>query len=171
METRKFTTLSMLLSLAVVLNIIESVIPLFNGYIPGLKLGLANTVILFVLYVYSFKDALYVSILRVILVGILRTGLFSIAFFFSLGGAILSVTMMFIFKKITKLSIVGISIIGSIFHSLGQIIVAMFILETANMIYYLPWLLLFSIPTGIIVGLISKELVNHLQNDLKIKEY
>lgn len=171
METRKFTTLSMLLSLAVVLNIIESVIPLFNGYIPGLKLGLANTVILFVLYVYSFKDALYVSILRVVLVGILRTGLFSIAFFFSLGGAILSVTMMFIFKKITKLSIIGISIIGSIFHSLGQIIVAMFILETANMIYYLPWLLLFSIPTGIIVGLISKELVNHLQNDLKIKEY
>lgn len=171
METRKFTTLSMLLSLAVVLNIIESVIPLFNGYIPGLKLGLANTVILFVLYVYSFKDALYVSILRVILVGILRTGLFSIAFFFSLGGAILSVTMMFIFKKITKLSIVGISIIGSIFHSLGQIIVAMFILETANMIYYLPWLLMFSIPTGIIVGLISKELVNHLQNDLKVKEY
>ncbi len=171
METRKFTTLSMLLSLAVVLNIIESVIPLFNGYIPGLKLGLANTVILFVLYVYSFKDALYVSILRVVLVGILRTGLFSIAFFFSLGGAILSVTMMFIFKKITKLSIIGISIIGSIFHSLGQIIVAMFILETANMIYYLPWLLMFSIPTGIIVGLISKELVNHLQNDLKIKEY
>jgi len=171
METRKFTTLSMLLSLAVVLNIIESVIPLFNGYIPGLKLGLANTVILFVLYVYSFKDALYVSILRVILVGILRTGLFSIAFFFSLGGAILSVTMMFIFKKITKLSIVGISIVGSIFHSLGQIIVGMFILETANMIYYLPWLLMFSIPTGIIVGLISKELVNHLQNDLKIKEY
>lgn len=171
METRKFTTLSMLLSLAVVLNIIESVIPLFNGYIPGLKLGLANTVILFVLYVYSFKDALYVSILRVVLVGILRTGLFSIAFFFSLGGAILSVTMMFIFKKITKLSIIGISIIGSIFHSLGQIIVAMFILETANMVYYLPWLLMFSIPTGIIVGLISKELVNHLQNDLKIKEY
>lgn len=171
METRKFTTLSMLLSLAVVLNIMESVIPLFNGYIPGLKLGLANTVILFVLYVYSFKDALYVSILRVVLVGMLRTGLFSIAFFFSLGGAILSVTMMFIFKKLTKLSIVGISIIGSIFHSLGQIIVAMFILETTNMIYYLPWLLLFSIPTGIIVGLISKELVNHLQNDLKVKEY
>ena len=126
---------------------------------------------MFVLYVYSFKDALYVSILRVVLVGMLRTGLFSIAFFFSLGGAILSVTMMFIFKKLTKLSIVGISIIGSIFHSLGQIIVAMFILETTNMIYYLPWLLLFSIPTGIIVGLISKELVNHLQNDLKVKKY
>ncbi|MGE5455602.1 MAG: Gx transporter family protein [Ignavibacteriales bacterium] len=171
METRRFTTLSMLLSLAVVLNVIESVIPLFNGYIPGLKLGLANTVILFVLYVYSFKDAVYVSVLRVILVGMLRTGLFSIAFFFSLGGAILSVIMMYLFKKMTKLSIIGISIIGSIFHSLGQVIVAMFLLETANMIYYLPWLLMFSIPTGIVVGLISKELVNHLQNDLKIREY
>ncbi|MDD2435260.1 MAG: Gx transporter family protein [Bacilli bacterium] len=166
MEMKKFTRLSMLTALAVVLNIIESVIPLFNGYIPGLKLGLANTVILFVLYTFSFKDALYVSILRVILVGILRTGLFSIAFSFSLGGAILSVIMMNLFKKISSLSIIGISIIGSIFHSLGQIIVAIFLLENANMFYYLPWLLLFSIPTGIMVGIISKELVNYFKKDL-----
>lgn len=154
----------MLLALAVVLNIIETVIPFFNGYIPGLKLGLANTIILFVLYMYSFKEALYVSILRVLLVGILRTGLFSIAFFFSLGGAILSIVMMALFKKISKLSIVGISIIGSVFHSIGQILVAIVIIDTTKMIYYLPWLLAISVPTGILVGLVTKELTKYFKN-------
>lgn len=154
----------MLLALAVVLNIIETVIPFFNGYIPGLKLGLANTIILFVLYMYSFKEALYISILRVFLVGILRTGLFSIAFFFSLGGAILSIVMMALFKRMSKLSVVGISIIGSVFHSIGQILVAIVIIDTTKMIYYLPWLLAISVPTGILVGLVTKELTKYFKN-------
>ncbi|MBE6144276.1 MAG: Gx transporter family protein [Firmicutes bacterium] len=163
MEIKKYARLSLLLALSVVLNLIESSIPIFNGFIPGLKLGLANTVILFVLYVFSFKDALYVSITRVFIVGILRTGLFSITFFFSLGGAILSILAMSICKKISKLSIIGTSIIGSIFHSLGQILIAILLIKTTNMIYYLPWLLLFSIPTGIITGLITKELIKYFQ--------
>lgn len=164
MKLKKFTRLSMLLALAVVLNIIETVIPFFNGYIPGLKLGLANTIILFVLYMYSFKEALYISILRVFLVGILRTGLFSIAFFFSLGGAILSIVMMALFKRMSKLSVVGISIIGSVFHSIGQILVAIVIIDTTKMIYYLPWLLAISVPTGILVGLVTKELTKYFKN-------
>ncbi len=163
METKKFTRLSLLLALSVVLNLIEVIIPIFNGVIPGLKLGLANIVILFVLMTYSFKDALYVSILRVFLVGILRTGLFSMPFLFSLGGAILSIIMMSISKKITKLSVVGISIVGSFFHSLGQILVACLIIGTKAMMYYLPLFLLFSIPTGIITGLITKELIKNLK--------
>lgn len=159
MDTKKFTRLSLFLALSVVLNLIESVIPIFNGMIPGLKLGLANIVILFVLYEYSFKDALYISILRVFLVGILRTGLFSISFYFSLGGALLSIVMMYLLKKFTKLSMIGISIIGSIFHSLGQVVIACFLINTTSMMYYLPWLLLFSIPTGIFTGILAKELI------------
>lgn len=165
MELQKYARLSLLLALSVVLNLIESVIPIFSGYIPGLKLGLANTVILFVLYFYSFKDALYVSIVRVFLVGILRTGLFSVAFFFSLGGAFLSIVMEAVFKKVTKLSIIGISIIGSVFHSLGQISIAILLIKNGNMIYYLPWILLFSIPTGIITGLITQELLKYFQKE------
>lgn len=166
MEIKKFTRLSMLLALSVVLNIIESFIPVFNGSIPGLKIGLANIIVLVVLYLYSFKDALYISILRVFLVGILRTGIFSTAFFFSLGGAILSVLIMFIFKK-TKLSIIGVSILGSISHSVGQICMAMILLKNIYIIYYIPWLLLFSIPTGIFTGVISKYSVNYLENRLQ----
>ena len=166
MEMKKFTRLSMLLALSVVLNIIESFIPVFNGSIPGLKLGLANVIVLLVLYLYSFKDALYISVLRVIIVGILRTGLFSVTFFFSLGGAILSVLIMSLVKK-TKLSIIGVSILGSISHSIGQILIASLLLKNIYVIYYTPWLLLFSIPTGILTGVISKYTLNYLENRLQ----
>ena len=163
MEIKKVTRLSMFLGLSVVLNIIESFVPIFNGNIPGLKLGLANVIVLIVLYIYSFKDAMYISILRVFLVGILRTGLFSVTFFFSLGGAIFSVLIMGIVKK-TKLSIVGVSILGSISHSIGQILIAVVLIKNIYIVYYIPWLLLFSVPTGILTGMISKYSVNHLQN-------
>lgn len=167
MDLNKTVRLSMLLALSVVLALVESIIPFFSGHIPGLKLGLANTIILFILYIYSYKDAMYVSILRVFLMGILRTGIFSQTFFFSLMGALLSGTAMYLMKKFTKLSIVGVSIIGSIFHSVGQVLVAIVLLKTVNMIYYLPWLLIFSIPTGIVVGTISKELVNYFEKELQ----
>lgn len=156
---KKFTRLSMLLALSVALNVIEASLPLFNGYIPGLKLGLANIVTLFIIYQFSLKDAFYVGILRVFLVGILRTGLFSTTFFFSLSGVIFSIICMFLAKNFLKLSIVGVSIIGSIAHSTGQVLTSILLLQMSSMIYYLPWLLLFSIPTGILVGLICKQLI------------
>lgn len=156
---KKFTRLSMLLALSVALNVIEASLPLFNGYIPGLKLGLANIVTLFIIYQFSLKDAFYVGILRVFLVGILRTGLFSTTFFFSLSGVIFSIICMYLAKNFLKLSIVGVSIVGSIAHSTGQVLTSILLLQMSSMIYYLPWLLLFSIPTGILVGLICKQLV------------
>ena len=162
---KKFTRLSILLSLSIVLNIVESFIPIFNGIIPGLKLGLANIVTLFILYVYGLKEALYVGILRIFLVGILRTGLFNTYFMFSLSGCLLSIIMMYLALKLFKLSIIGISIIGSIFHSIGQVIVCIIILNNA-MLYYLPYLLLFAIPTGIMVGIITKYIVNNYQKYL-----
>lgn len=149
----------MLLALSVALNVIEASLPLFNGYIPGLKIGLANIVTLFIIYQFSLKDAFYIGILRVFLVGILRTGLFSTTFFFSLSGVLLSIICMYLAKNFLKLSIVGVSIIGSIAHSTGQVISSILLLQMTSMIYYLPWLLLFSIPTGILVGLICKQLV------------
>ena len=171
MDLKRYTRLSLLLALSVVLNTVESLIPIFNGMIPGLKIGLANTVILFVLYEYSFKEAFYITILRVFLTGILLTGLFSVSFFFSLGGALLSIIMMYLFKKYTKLSMIGISIIGSIFHSLGQIIVAIFLINTTSMFYYFPFLLIFSIPTGIFTGIIARELLKGYREIISTEGY
>lgn len=161
MELKKIVRLSMLISLSVVISIIESYIPLLNNIIPGLRLGLSNVIILFVLYKYSFKDSLFVSLIRVLLVGLLRTGLFNISFFFSLSGALFSIIFMYIFKKLGFLSVIGVSIIGSVAHSIGQIIIAIFILNNENIIYYLPYLLLFSIPTGIITGLITNKILKY----------
>jgi heptaprenyl diphosphate synthase len=159
MRIKKLVDIAMLLSLSIVLSILESMIPFLSGTIPGVKIGLANIIVLYVLYKYSFKDALYLTIARVFLVGMLRTGLFSITFFFSLSGAILSIIMMMLVKK-TKLSIIGVSIVGSVSHSIGQIVFAIFLFKQMGIIYYLPFILLFSIPTGIIVGYISKTLIS-----------
>jgi heptaprenyl diphosphate synthase len=151
----------MLLALSVVLSIIESMIPVISNIAPGMKLGLANAVIVFAIYLFSFKDALYISIMRVIIVGILRTGLFNITFFFSLSGALLSIVFMYLAKKYTKLSVAGVSVVGAITHSIGQVITAIIFLNNLNVIYYLPYLLLMSIPAGVIVGMSANQVIKH----------
>lgn len=163
MDTKKIAKISMLLSISVVLGLIESFIPIFNGIAPGIKVGLANIVIVFAIYNLSFKDAVYISVLRVILMGILRTGLFSITFFFSLVGALFSVCVMYFAKKINVLSIVGVSICGAIAHSIGQIIVAILFLSNVNILYYLPVLLISSVITGIIVGMLTDRIVKYYE--------
>ena len=163
MKTRKLTRLAVYTALAIVLSILESVIPFFNGIIPGLKIGLANIVIVAVLYKYSFKDTMLVSLLRVVVVGILRTGLFSITTMFSLTGAILSLVLMFLVKKLTKLSIIGVSIVGSIGHTIGQVMFASIFMRSIKIFNYLPYLLIFSIITGILVGIISKKILDRIK--------
>lgn len=159
MDTKKIAKLSMLLSISVVLALIESFIPIFSGIAPGIKLGLANIVIVFAIYYLSIKDAIYISVLRVILMGILRTGLFSISFFFSLSGALLSLLFMYLAKNMSKMSVVGVSIVGAIGHSIGQILIAVIFLSNINIFYYLPILLISSVITGVIVGMISNKII------------
>ena len=158
MKTREITKIAILTSICVVISIIESYFTFIGDIIPGLKLGLANIVIIFALYKCGFKTALLVSLIRVLIVAILRTG-FGINFFFSVSGALFSIIAMTILMK-TKLSIIGVSIIGSIFHSIGQVLIGIIMLDNYNVIYYLPYLLIFSIPTGIIIGIITKKIIN-----------
>lgn len=158
MNIKKQSRISLLLALSVVLSIMEGIVPIFNGFIPGLKIGLANIAVLFVLYKYTFKDAFILTILRVFLVAILRTGLFSITFSFSLVGATLSIITMGLAKRFTSLSIIGVSTIGSISHTIGQLLVAAIFLENSKIFYYFPFLLIISTITGIFIGIISQQL-------------
>ena len=158
MKTKDITKIAILTSICVVISIIESYFTFIGDIIPGLKLGLANIVIIFTLYEYNFKTAITVSLVRVLIVALLRTG-FGINFFFSLSGAIFSIITMYLFKK-TKLSVIGISIIGSLFNSIGQVLVGVLFLNNYNVMYYLPYLLIFSIPTGIVIGIISKKMLD-----------
>ncbi len=157
MTTKRITTIAMLTAISVVIAIIESYFAFLNSIVPGLKLGLANVIIVLTLYRYNFKTALLVSIMRVFIVSLIRTG-FGLNFFFSLVGAIFSIVAMVLVKK-TKLSIIGVSIVGSICHSIGQVLIGIMILDNNNIVYYLPYLLLFSIPTGVVIGMIAKKVL------------
>lgn len=161
MKTKDITTIGILTSIAIVISIIESYFDFIGNIIPGLKLGLSNAVVIFALYKYNFKTATLISIIRVVIVALVRSG-FGINFFFSFIGAIFSIISMWLVKK-TKLSIIGVSIIGSVCHSIGQVLVGMIILNNYNILYYLPYLLLFSIPTGIFIGVLSKKLLKYTE--------
>lgn len=161
MKTRSITTISILTAISVVISIIESYFTFIGNIVPGLKLGLANIVIIFALYKYNFKTAISISLVRVLIVALIRTG-FGLNFFFSLIGALFSIISMALVKK-THLSVIGVSIIGSISHSIGQVLVGIIMLDNYNVVYYLPYLLLFSVPTGILIGIIAKRLLKYTE--------
>lgn len=160
MEIRRITRLAMMITLAIVLSLVESMIPLFNGIVPGLKLGFANVAIMVTLYVFGVKEAFFVSLARILIVGLLRTGLFNITFFFSLSGALFSLSAMALLKK-SPFSILGVSVVGAVMHTLGQLFAAFVFLNNANIFYYLPILTIFSIFTGVLIGYISKQMITN----------
>jgi heptaprenyl diphosphate synthase len=153
MNTKRLISLSLFLSMAIVLSIVESFIPSIS--VPGAKLGLANIITLVVLNIYGEKDAFLVVILRIVLVGLLRG--ITIGFFLSLSGGVFAFLLMVLFKRFKIFSIISISVMGSLGHSVGQIAMAIIILKTPQLVYYLPWVFLIAIPTGIFTGLVAKK--------------
>ena len=151
-NTKRLAILAMLLAMALVLNILESFIPVF---IPGVKLGLANVIILIMLYEFKSTEALIVNISRIILVGVMRGNIFTPTFLMSLSGGLLSFLIMFIFSRFKFFSIVGVSVLGSISHCVGQILMAMVILGTKAVIGYLPFILFLSIATCTFSGILA----------------
>jgi len=155
-SAKKIATLAILTALAIILSILDGFIP---SFIPGMKLGLANIVILMILYSYGFKEALFVNLLKVFIAGVLRGNFFNMGFFMSLSGAIFSLIVMFLLKRfIPKIHIVGVSVIGSVIHSLAQVLVGMIFINSISFLYYLPILSLTSVITGIIMGLLAQYL-------------
>ena len=154
MNTKRLVSLSIFLSMSIVLSIVESFIPAFS--VPGAKLGLANIMTLVILNIYGERDAFLVVTLRILLVGLIRGMIFP-TFWFSLAGGLLAYIMMVIFKRFKVFSIVSVSVMGSLGHSAGQIIMAILVLSTPQLAYYFPVLFLIAIPTGIFTGLVAKR--------------
>lgn len=154
MQTKRLTLLSIMLAVSIVLSIIESFIPVF---IPGVKVGLANVVTLIIMYMYSEKDATLILILRILLVGILRGTIFSVTFYLSLSGGLAALLLMILFKRFKVFSLVGVSIMGAFGHSVGQIAMAIFLIERQELIYYLPYIMALSVATGVLTGMIAKR--------------
>ena len=158
MKVQKIALIATLTASAVVIGIIESFIPSIG--IPGIKLGLANIVILVTLYELGIIESIFVNVLRVVLVSLIRGTIMSMGFVMSLTGAIFSLGIMILFYLvIKKFSIIGVSVIGAIFHVIGQILIAMIYLGTSGIVYYLPFIALSAIVTGVIVGIVSQLII------------
>ena len=158
MKVQKMALLGVLTAGAIVIAILESLIPSLG--IPGVKLGLANIVILIILYELGIVEAIVVNLLRVLVVGLVRGTFLSMGFLMSLTGAVLSLGIMILFYLlIKKFSIVGVSVIGSLFHITGQLLIAMIFLGTAYIFLYLPFIAISAIITGVFVGIVAQLII------------
>lgn len=153
------------LALALVCSYVESLIPISFG-IPGVKLGLTNIVVILMLYTIGAKDAILISVLRIILAGFMFGNAFSIIY--SLAGGILSFVVMLLLKKTGKLKILSISTVGGISHNVGQLIVAALVVENYNILFYVPVLIIAGIITGFLIGLLAGEIVLRIGNRFKL---
>jgi heptaprenyl diphosphate synthase len=162
-STKKIATYGMLIALAFIFSYLESQIPYFLG-IPGMKLGLANIVILIALYLMGTKSAFVLSIIRVLLAS-LTFGNMSM-FWFSVAGATLSFLVMVLIKQIKGFSMMGVSVAGGVAHNVGQIIVAMIVL-TEVMLNYLIVLIIGGTLTGAVIGVVGAMIYAKLKTALR----
>ncbi|WP_066713048.1 Gx transporter family protein [Clostridium sp. Marseille-P299] len=163
-QTKKVAIFGMLIALAFILSYVESVIS-FHFVVPGIKLGLANLVVLLALYLLDAKSALVLSVIRVVLVSFTFGNLYSL--WYSLAGAILSYIVMVVLKKSKAFSIVGVSVSGGVAHNMGQVMVAMYVLGR-GMMYYFPFLMVGGIITGILIGILGGLVYKQIKRAVKM---
>ena len=159
-NTRRLTTLAMMATFALIMSYVESKIPTLVA-IPGVKVGLANIVVIFVLYKFGLKEAVIISAIRVFIVSMLFGN--PVSMIYSLAGATLSLTVMFLLKKFTPLKEIAVSVSGGVMHNVGQIVVASIILDTNVVVYYLPFLILSGTIAGIAVGTAGALLIKRVK--------
>ena len=159
MNHKKTAYLGLFAAVAIIFGYVESLIPFFAG-IPGIKLGLANLAVLFILETYTWKEAALVSAVRIVVIGFLFGNMFTIIY--SLAGAALSLFVMTLMKKSSGFSILGISVAGGVSHNIGQLIVAALIVENTSLLYYAPVLLISGVITGLLIGLLTKEVTKRI---------
>ena len=146
-------------ALALIFSYVESLIPFHIG-IPGVKLGLANLIVVVALYKMGTEEAYALSVARIVLSGFLFANLFSIIY--SLAGGMLSLTVMVFLKKKGWFSVYGVSLAGGVMHNVGQLLTAMLIVETFSVSYYLPVLLVAGAITGLVIGILAEAMLKRL---------
>lgn len=148
----------MMTALAFTLSFLESLIP-FNFGIPGIKLGLANLVVVVALYIMTPYEALAIALIRILLAGLTFGNFYSLIYSFV--GGMLSFLVMLAFKK-SRLSQTGVSMLGAVTHNAGQLLTAAVLMRTAGIVYYFPILLAAGLVTGFIIGIVSVPITDRL---------
>ena len=160
---RRVALTGLMASLALIFSYVEVLFP-FNAGIPGVKLGLANLVPLIILYRLDARYAFAANLIRVILAGLLFSGLF--AALYSLAGSLTSFLVMYLLKKTRLFSVIGVSTAGGVFHNLGQLIVAMLAVSGPQLFHYMPVLIISGMIAGIIVGIGASILLDRIPEKL-----
>ncbi len=148
-------------ALALIFSYVETLIPVSFG-IWGVKLGLANLIIVIALYKLRLSEVYLLSVTRVLLSGFIFGNYFSILY--SMAGGLLSLTVMAVLKKDKDFSIIGVSIAGGVTHNIGQLVVAMLVAETFSVVYYVPILLLAGVLTGFLIGTTANQMIKRIRN-------
>lgn len=160
-KTRKLVYLGLLSAIAVVLHIVEGMIPLPLPF--GAKLGLANIISLVVIELYGAKEVIIVNFFRVILSSLLTGTIMHYSFFISCGGVLMSTIAIIVVKRFLHFPLVSTSIISALFHSTGQLIVVSFVISSIALAPYIFLLFILAIPTGIFTGLVANEVVKRVK--------
>lgn len=158
--SKKIAYYGIFAALAIIVGYIEMMFPLPIA-IPGVKLGIANVVVLTALYVMGVKSAFYVSLIRILISALLFKGFGSLIF--SASGALLSFVVMAAVYRFKGVSPVGVSVLGGIFHNVGQLAAAGIVINNLKIVYYVPVLLVSGVITGFLTGVIVKYVCTHLK--------
>ncbi len=153
---KKIAIIAIFISLALILSYVDSLIPI-HIMVPGIKIGLANVIIIFSLYMLDSKAAIFISFSRVILSSILFGSILTFAY--SMTGALLSIVVMILLKNKAKLATLTTSIMGAVMHNIGQILMALILMSTKEIIYYLPVLVISGILSGMLIGIVGALLI------------
>jgi len=151
-KTKKLALSAMFAALALIFAYVEAIIP-YNAGVPGVKLGIANLVIIIVLYEMDFRYAMAVNVVRILVSGLMFSGVFGALY--SLAGGMLSLVVMWALKKTRLFSMIGVSMAGGVAHNMGQLLVAAFIVSNIKMFAYFPVLLFSGLISGILIGIVA----------------
>lgn len=160
---KEVALMGVMTALALIFSYVEVLIP-FNFGIPGVKLGLANLVIVVALYVMPFKYAFLLDIMKILTASFLFGN--GMTLIYSLSGGLLSFAVMALAKKIDKLSVIGVSVLGGVFHNLGQLIVAILVMGTLKIAYYFSVLAVAGLVTGLLLGIVADRIISLLKKQI-----
>ena len=160
-RTKKLTLLGVCTALALILSYAEAMLPPIWSAVPGIKMGLPNVMIIFLLYKYGFREAIAVSLIRILIAAMLFGSVMTLAY--SLAGGMLSLAIMAPLKKTGAFSTVGVSVVGGISHNIAQILVAIAALGAWQIGYYMALLVISGTVAGVLVGVLGSILLRYLE--------
>ena len=163
-RSRKLALGAMFAALALIFSYVEALIPI-PVPIPGVKLGVANLVILVAIYRLGFRYALTINCIRIVVAGLLFSGVFGMIYSFA--GGILSIVVMYLLYRTKLFSMVGVSMAGGVAHNLGQLATACLIVSNIKLMSYFAVLFFSGLISGILIGILAHVIERRLPKDIK----